>query len=74
MFAECSKGDLATLRVAGVVPQNVNYAIKSNLIHQLVRRELGRGFGVRSGAREDRELSALIAELERSVVLVVADY
>ena len=65
---------LATLRVAGVVPQNVNYAIKSNLIHQLVRRELGRGFGVRPGARDDRELSALIAELERSVVLVVADY
>ncbi len=63
---------LATLAVAGVIPQNVNYAIKSDLVHEMMRYRLGESW---RGAepRELREpVSELIPELESSVVLIVA--
>ncbi len=63
---------LATLAVAGVIPQNVNYAIKSDLAHEMMRYRLGESW---RGAepRESREpVSELIPKLESSVVLVVA--
>ncbi len=63
---------LATLAVAGVIPQNVNYAIKSDLAHEMMRYRLGASW--RAGEpRESREpVSELIPALESSVVLVVA--
>jgi S1-C subfamily serine protease len=63
---------LATLRVAGVLPQNVNYAIKSDLAYQLLRIGLGRAWDEGQPDAAGGELSELIAELESSVVLVVA--
>ena len=63
---------LATLAVAGVIPQSVNYAIKSDLAHEMMRYRLGASW--RAGEpRESREpVSELIPALESSVVLVVA--
>jgi S1-C subfamily serine protease len=63
---------LATLRLAGVVPQNVNYAIKSGFAHQMVRWKLGADWDAEVPAGESAELAQLIKDLEGSVVLVVA--
>jgi S1-C subfamily serine protease len=65
---------LATLQVAGVLPQNVNYAIKSDLAYRLLRIRLGEAWDKGQPNPAGGELSKLIAELESSVVLVVAYY
>ena len=68
---------MATMEVAGVVPQNVNYALKSDLAHDLVERSRERAGAevtlepARPGA-SSADLSELVARIEDSVVLVVA--
>jgi S1-C subfamily serine protease len=68
---------LATMQAAGVVPQNVNYAIKSEHARVLLERTRDRdgvALTLESGdsAAPERELSELVAAIEDSVVLVVA--
>lgn len=63
---------LAAMESAGVVPQNVNYALKSDLALELVTRELDE-FETRAGVSDrPREITELVAEFEDSVVMVVA--
>jgi S1-C subfamily serine protease len=64
---------LATLSVAGVLPQNVNYAIKSDLAHEMVRYWLGSAWQRADPAGIERRASELIPEIEDAVVLVVAE-
>jgi S1-C subfamily serine protease len=65
----------ATMRVAGVVPQNVNYAVKSDLAADLLKRAAAHSALTLEPARSDPtapEVETLIDDIEDSVVLVVA--
>lgn len=61
---------IQTLRESGNLPQNVNYAVKSDYVLPLLRKvpELEERRGDYSPSR-----SELIAEVDRSVVLVIAE-
>ena len=68
---------MATLQVAGVVPQNVNYALKSEHARVLLERTRERDgvtltIEAAGGDAPERDLSELVAAIEGSVVLVVA--
>lgn len=68
---------MATLQAAGVVPQNVNYALKSDLAHALVERtrmlrEQPITLEPPADGAVDRDLASLGTAIEGSVVLVVA--
>jgi S1-C subfamily serine protease len=66
---------MATMQVAGVVPQNVNYALKSDLASDLLQRTAGHGVMTLepepTGAGAS-DVGDLIENVEDSVVLVVA--
>jgi S1-C subfamily serine protease len=64
---------LATLSVAGVLPQNVNYAIKSDLAHEMLRYSLGSAWQRAEPAGLEHPFADLISEIEGAVVLVVAE-
>ncbi len=69
---------LTTVQVAGVVPQNVNYALKSDLAHRFLRWNLGDDWDAKvkpheAGPRSGDDWSALVQQAERSVALVVAE-
>jgi S1-C subfamily serine protease len=64
---------LATLSVSGVLPQNVNYAIKSDLAHEMVRYWLGPAWQPADPLGSERKVGDLIPEIEDAVVLIVAD-
>jgi S1-C subfamily serine protease len=60
------------MRVSGHIPQNVNYAVKSDYIIPLVRDTIGED-GVTIGSKASKkELPELIKSLEPSVALVVS--
>ena len=63
---------IATLRTAGVVPQNVNYALKSHLAHRHLRRSIEPGWQSEGERYEERTWTELVELLQDSVVLVVA--
>ncbi len=63
---------LATYQLSGALPQNVNYAIKSDLVYSLVAMNLAEGWETRAEAVQAREPSELIPTVEESVVLVAA--
>jgi len=62
---------VAALREAGVVPQNVNYAIRSDFVLRLLHSDLG-GDLETAVSRGDVKATELISETEGSVVLVIA--
>ena len=64
---------LATAAVAGVIPQNVNYALKSDYAHQMLRRRLGSEWRAEKQATSPGGWEALASNVEGSVVLVVAE-
>jgi S1-C subfamily serine protease len=62
-----------TLQVAGVVPQNVNYALKAHLVERLVSQNLSSWKPEPTRGRETAaSFSELVAENAESVVLVYA--
>jgi S1-C subfamily serine protease len=68
---------MATLQIAGVVPQNVNYALKSEHARVLLERTRERdgvALTLEAGDSDapERDLSELVTAIEGSVVLVVA--
>lgn len=63
----------ATFQAAGVLPQNVNYAVKSSIVHQLVQRALGEEWAPQEEIFERREWPEVISRVEDSVVLVVVE-
>ena len=63
---------LATLKLSGMLPQNVNYAIKSDFAYSLLAVNLEEGWQATAEEVPTRELPDLIPALEQSVVLVAA--
>jgi hypothetical protein len=61
------------MQSAGVVPQNVNYALKSDVLHDLLRYNLGPDWseGIPVGATG--ALEDLVRRAEESVVIVLAE-
>lgn len=65
---------LTTARATGAIPQNVNYALKSDLAHRHLRRALGNRWQAADPPPKAATWTALIGEVEDSVVLIVADH
>lgn len=61
-----------TYEIAGVVPQNVNYAVKSEYVHDIMQSALPDGWASERWEARDRSYQELVAEAEDSVVLVLA--
>lgn len=63
---------LATYQLTGVLPQNVNYAVKSDYVYSLIAQNVREGWNERRGPRKNGPVSALIESLEGSVVMIAA--
>ena len=63
---------LAALRLSGALPQNVNYAIKSEPLLALLRRELGADWAGLAVSDRVHSIEEVIARSESSVVLIVS--
>ncbi len=68
----------ATLEAVGVVPQNVNYALKSDLAHDLLSKQIATGTSLTLEELPEegvarRDLSELVSDVEGSVVLVLVN-
>jgi S1-C subfamily serine protease len=63
---------MATYQIAGVLPQNVNYAVKSDHIYSLIASNLREGWNKKVGGGKRKQITALIESLEGSVVLIAA--
>jgi S1-C subfamily serine protease len=62
-----------TLAVTGTIPQNVNYAIKSDLVHRMLNQSLGEDWSRQDDPAIAAEWPELISRVEDSVVVVVAE-
>jgi S1-C subfamily serine protease len=62
----------AAFETAGVLPQNVNYALKSGVLHQLLRSAVGADLP-EPETLADRGFEALISASQDSVVIVLAE-
>ena len=60
-----------TYQMTGVIPQNVNYAVKSDYAWKLVDDNV-EGWSLSPHEPEELELAELIARTTRSVVLILA--
>jgi S1-C subfamily serine protease len=60
------------MELAGVVPQNVNYALKSGLVQELLDSRIVETWTPAKGPHAEREFGQLIEQSQDSVVLVVA--
>lgn len=63
----------ATLAATGTIPQNVNYAIKSDLVHRLLDDALGESWSRQDSVGQTEAWPELISRVEDSVVMVVAE-
>jgi S1-C subfamily serine protease len=63
---------LMTLRLAGALPQNVNYALKSELVLDLLRDEFGETWEPEPGEPAAESLRGLVARTEQSVGLIIS--
>ncbi len=63
----------AALQERGVLPQNVNYAIKSEFLHELLRYTIGAEAIKKAEDRTQRTFQDLVSDAQDSVVIVVAD-
>ena len=61
----------ATMQIAGVVPQNVNYALKPHLVENLINQNLSE-WAPEKTRTEIAGFSQLVTENQESVVLVLA--
>ena len=61
-----------TLKTIGVIPQNVNYAVKSDYLVPLLKWELGDKWKPETAARPKKEMPELVRILEPSVALIIA--
>jgi S1-C subfamily serine protease len=62
---------LATLRATGSLPQNVNYAVKSDYLIPLLHNSLKDKWSKTGSIQKSRSMAELVKELESSVVLVI---
>jgi S1-C subfamily serine protease len=62
---------LATLRATGSLPQNVNYAVKSDYLIPLLHNSLKDKWSKTRSIQKSRSMAELVKELESSVVLVM---
>ena len=62
---------LATLRATGSLPQNVNYAVKSDYLIPLLHNSLKDKWSKTGSIQKSRSMAELVKELESSVVLVM---
>jgi S1-C subfamily serine protease len=60
------------LELAGVIPQNVNYALKVSYVEEVLFAELGAEWTPASRSQPEHEFSELVGAAQDSVVLVVA--
>lgn len=63
---------LVTLKMSGHIPQNVNYAVKSDYLLPLIRHKLGNNWSPIINQESKKEMSELIKMTEQSVVLIIA--
>jgi S1-C subfamily serine protease len=63
---------LVTLRATGSLPQNVNYAVKSDYLIPLLHNSLKDKWRKIGSIQKSRSMAELVKELESSVVLVIA--
>jgi S1-C subfamily serine protease len=63
---------LVTLRISGHIPQNVNYAVKSDYLLPLIRHTLGKDWSPLTPQESKKDISELIKMTEQSVVLIIA--
>jgi S1-C subfamily serine protease len=63
---------LVALRLSGALPQNVNYAVRGQLIEDLLREEFGDAWEPDAPSASDLELAELVGEGESRVALIVA--
>lgn len=61
-----------TLETIGVVPQNVNYAVKSDYVHRMMTSQLPEGWKSDRLPEAERSYQDLVEAAEGSVVLVLA--
>ena len=64
---------MATLEVAGVIPQNVNYALKAKYVDRLMDRALGEDWAAQESRPASGAWPEVIARAEDSVVLVLVE-
>jgi len=62
----------ATFDTAGVLPQSVNYALKSDVVHEMLRAALGAGQLADASEDVERPFSELIERTQDAVVIVLA--
>lgn len=60
------------LEMAGVIPQNVNYALKAGYVETALDENLGSDWTPAEASRQELDLRQLVADAQDSVVLVVA--
>lgn len=63
---------LTALQTIGTLTQNINYAVKSDQILPMLRNVLGGQILISNGTHHQQEMSDLITQFEKSVVLVEA--
>ena len=63
----------AALQQAGIVPQNVNYAIKSEFLHELLRYSIGAEAIASDEPGSERSFKDLVSGAQESVVIVMTD-
>lgn len=63
---------IVTLRSTGALPQNVNFAVKSDYILPTLRAALNNRYAAPSGIVSEQSMERVVAMREASVVLVIA--
>jgi S1-C subfamily serine protease len=63
---------LVTLKMSGHIPQNVNYAVKSDYLVPLIRHTLGNNWSPMTNQQAKKDMAELIKMTEQSVVLIIA--
>ena len=63
---------LVALRLSGALPQNVNYAIKSDALLRLLEREFGADWRPAEPLGDAADLPTLVERAQSSVVLIIA--
>lgn len=63
---------LITLKMSGHIPQNVNYAVKSDYLLPLIRHTLGNNWSPMTHQQSKKDMSELIKMTEQSIVLNIA--
>ncbi len=62
----------ASLKLAGALPQNVNYALKSEHLYDLLLQNLSEGWHIQNLPPARQSFTDLVSRAEASVVLVIA--